>query len=287
MRNNWITKSLVIFIINTNIVKANCTPTPDCQSIGYTESSCDGKFIRCPFDTTKLFCIPCDNDYKYTCNDSNTFSGIGSPCNGRYASCECIEGASFYNGECVCNTTCSVGNIYYTDGTCSSCIISNKKIAGIIVKDNELIMSPLTSLPWGPTATDISSLNNISSEDYAKNDYNGRANTLSIVSELGENYTGSSGIYCYNYAPTDMENTKTQWYLPSYGELQTYICNNFTTLYPTTTKLGWQHFSQNFFWSSSENAYNLAWYAFSNNGHTNFDCGKNCTYRVTCLFSIK
>ena len=37
---------------------AVCTPTPDCASIGYTETSCETKSIKCPFDTSKLFVIP-------------------------------------------------------------------------------------------------------------------------------------------------------------------------------------------------------------------------------------
>ena len=43
------------------ITNAECVPVPDCASIGYTETSCDGDSIKCPFDTTKLKCIPCDS----------------------------------------------------------------------------------------------------------------------------------------------------------------------------------------------------------------------------------
>ena len=36
---------------------AECTSAPDCASIGYIETSCEGEFVRCPFDTSKLFCL--------------------------------------------------------------------------------------------------------------------------------------------------------------------------------------------------------------------------------------
>jgi len=45
---------LCILISSTSIAQAECTPTPDCASIGYTDTSCDGKFVRCPFDISNL-----------------------------------------------------------------------------------------------------------------------------------------------------------------------------------------------------------------------------------------
>ena len=53
---NWI---FVLSLIMTGEVKAACTPTPDCASIGYTETSCETDYLACPFDSTKLKCMPC------------------------------------------------------------------------------------------------------------------------------------------------------------------------------------------------------------------------------------
>ena len=96
---------------------ATCTPTPDCADMGYTETSCDGKFVRCPFDTSKLFCTPCDSKFQYTCSGDYIVSGEGNSCGNKYISCECVFGATFSNGDCICDTSCSVGNIYYSDKT--------------------------------------------------------------------------------------------------------------------------------------------------------------------------
>ena len=43
----------------TNSYAIECTPTPDCATLGYTKtaSDCSGvASIKCPFDTSKLFC---------------------------------------------------------------------------------------------------------------------------------------------------------------------------------------------------------------------------------------
>ena len=58
----WI---LVSSLTMTNAVHAECTPAPDCASIGYTETSCETTSLKCPFDTSKLYCLPCDTSFKY------------------------------------------------------------------------------------------------------------------------------------------------------------------------------------------------------------------------------
>ena len=108
---NWI---FVSSLTMTSIAKAACTPTPDCATIGYTETSCETDYLACPFDNTKLKCMPCDSTYRYSCIGENISKGIGDICNNKYVSCECEVGTTFVNGDCVCDTSCdTVGNIYY------------------------------------------------------------------------------------------------------------------------------------------------------------------------------
>ena len=59
LRKRGMTIGLIFFICTsmTSTVRAECVPYPDCSSIGYTETSCSGNFLRCPFDTTKMACI--------------------------------------------------------------------------------------------------------------------------------------------------------------------------------------------------------------------------------------
>lgn len=38
-------------------VYAACMPAPDCASLGYTAASCPNGGVKCPFDTSKWFCL--------------------------------------------------------------------------------------------------------------------------------------------------------------------------------------------------------------------------------------
>ena len=86
----------VIGLVPFNVY-GECTPTPDCASIGYTETSCETDYLACPFDSTKLKCIPCDSSYRYDCSGDNITGGTGSACGGKYASCECSSTDYVFN----------------------------------------------------------------------------------------------------------------------------------------------------------------------------------------------
>ena len=73
----------VIGLVPFNVY-GECTPTPDCVSIGYTETSCEGDSLKCPFDTSKLYCVPCDSSFKYTCDGENVANAVGVSCGGKY-----------------------------------------------------------------------------------------------------------------------------------------------------------------------------------------------------------
>ena len=74
----------------TGIVRAECVPQPNCASIGYTETSCETQAVKCPFDATKLYCLPCDSKYQYSCSGVGE-SGSGNSCKGKYESCTCAD----------------------------------------------------------------------------------------------------------------------------------------------------------------------------------------------------
>ena len=79
-------------------VSAQCIPSPDCASLGYIETSCEGDSLKCPFDTSKLYCVPCDSSFKYACNGDNVANTVGDACNNKYVTCNCVAGATFNNG---------------------------------------------------------------------------------------------------------------------------------------------------------------------------------------------
>ena len=266
---------LLLTPITTN---AECTPTPDCASIGYTQTSCEGDSLKCPFNTTMLKCMPCDSSFKYTCDGENVASVVGSACGGKYVSCECVAGAVFNNGACICDTSCSVGNIYYSDKTCSSCLDNTKIPIGIVVKDNEIIIAnDRPNIPWGSVG-EISGLG--TSLD---TDYNGQHNTDLIVATLTNDTISTSGaVYCNEYSPTGMENTKGKWYMPAAGELRDYLYSNITKIHSTSNKLGLKSI-YNWCWTSTSLNANYSYYFKpSNNGFGTYH--KSSTNVATLCF---
>ena len=246
---------------------AECTPTPDCESIGYTETSCEGASLKCPFDISKLYCIPCDSSFRYDCSGDNITGGEGDTCGGKYVSCECNAGSVFKNGECTCpssvaETDCLVGTIYYPNGKCSNDYVACLNPVGLVVKNNSLVMSPIVSREWGTDGIDVDTLTN--EGNYPTNNYTGKNNTALLVEfQTTEGLTSenSAAIYCNEYAPTGMESSKGQWYLPAAGELYSYVYNNYSTLNPVATIMGWdRYFDRNEFWSSTEKSSGYAWW---------------------------
>ncbi|MBQ8436195.1 MAG: hypothetical protein IJX20_00940 [Alphaproteobacteria bacterium] len=260
---------------------ADCTPTPDCASIGYTATSCDGDSLKCPFDTSKLFCIPCDSSYKYDCTGDNSTGGVGDACGGKYASCACSGGGEFNNGTCP--QSCTVGMIYYSDKSCSSTYDSSKTAIGVVVKDNELIAAlTVPDMAWSSAYTDTS-LTNYSSSTDAKTDYNGKSNTAVIVAaHPSETTSNNAAIYCNSY--TTAGTSAGDWYLPAAGEVYDYIYSNYSAV-----KAGWDlvgtTISDSWFWSSSEDGSNYAWGVGSSNGSVS-TYTKNHSYSVSCLLAL-
>ena len=283
--------TLLGYILMTNIANAACTPTPDCASIGYTETSCEGASLKCPFDITKMKCMPCDSSYRYNCTGDNITGGVGDTCGGKYVTCACSEGSVFQNGACACDNSCTVGAIYYSDGTCSACVDSNKTAVGVVVKDNELVASiDIQYQYWSADRVNISGITETTDSSVAKADMDGKAHTLAIVDHYGVEVDTSSnaGVYCYNYAPAGMESTKNQWYLPAAGEIYEYFYGggtNYSKINATWTKLGIS-LSSKYFWSSSEYSTSNAWRVGSSGGNMgNYDkFSRNNS--VSCLLAL-
>ncbi len=277
----------VIGLVPFNVYAEPCTPTPDCADMGYTETSCSGKFVRCPFDTSKLFCTPCDSSFQYDCDGAYTAGGLGSTCGEKYVSCSCVEGATFTGGNCICDTSCSLGNIYYSDGTCSSCIETTKTAIGVVVKDNEVIMGMnFTTSLWSATNVDVSSLTNIQDKSVAKNDYDGVVNTGLIVSYFGVDAddTSNAALFCYNYTPAGLENSKTYWYLPAVGELYDYLHLNYDVLTSTYKRLGRASIQLRLS-TSTEYGTNHNWFLTTDNGDFGW-ISKYNAISVVCFLAI-
>lgn len=50
---------LILCISFTTNAWAACSPMPSCGDLNYTDTTCKGAFLTCPFDTTKKKCLDC------------------------------------------------------------------------------------------------------------------------------------------------------------------------------------------------------------------------------------
>ena len=266
---------LTVSLFSLNAEAQECVDAPSCTDLGYTqtEADCPNGSIKCPWDTDLVFC-GCGDDYQYTCNGTNEIAG-DSKCGDYYASCNCKSGYKWEDGKCVSSRPkCNIGDIYYTDNTCSTAGDYNgTKIAlGIVVYVNSdgvggQIMSPWpidangnktssnnTTIPWGKT-TDISTLPNYSSASSASTDYDSCGNTDKIVT------AGSASDYpaawaTRKYAPTS--ETAGKWCLPAAG-IMTNIYNKQTIIQNGFAAIGGVSFPTCCTWSSSENYTYSVW----------------------------
>ena len=271
-------------------VSAECVPSPDCASIGYTETSCDGDSLKCPFDSSKLKCFPCDSSFRYSCTGENITGGIGNTCNGKYVDCECKERTIFTNGKCVCDTSCDVvGNIVYSDRSCSSCNLTDKIPVAIVAHkdENKRLIIPLNTpyKRWSSYNADVTILENLETAEIAKLDMDG-ANNSQRIRELfaSDNETNNAAWYCYNLELEGFEEYKNQWYLPAAWELYNYYYGNITSIKKAFSTLGITTYNT-CFWSSSENNIHRAWSVWSDDGGLRLD-GKNGSYKTTCFLAI-
>ena len=235
--------------------------------------------------------VVCGEEYKYACLPNvatHIAGGSGFSCGGNYQSCKCDKRYVWKDGACVCDETCSVGNILYSDYTCNSCKVEGKTPIGVISYasgSNRLAINLSQELKeWGGYGKDISELTNYTSESMSKNDFSGKSNTSIIVSALGDTANYAAG-YCYNYATTGT--SKGQWYLPAQGELYETIWTNETAVNSGLSVAGGTLIQTGYHWSSSEYSSNDAWSVYAGYGYVNYTSKTNNLGYVRCLLSFE
>ena len=264
----------------------------------------------CNGTTGTYVCSKSPHSHSFTC-PSGTYS-TSSSCSAGFTTvsktCVCgeVSGAVCYK----CNSggssssssssssgggtsgSCTVGSYYYTDKTCSSSYNSSKTVAGIVVKDNALVMSEPVHIPWSTFSTNVSGLTDIHDSSTAIADMNGKSNTSAIVSEhqvSGETPSSSAALYCYHYYgnSAEMYGTLNNWYLPAAGELHNYVSNNrIMFVSRACDTLGWDYWCGMInFWSSSEYNDGAAWVG-DISGNTAINVSKSSLLPVSCFLDI-
>ena len=270
----------------------------DCAGDGFIQCANGGKIgtevcWRGDEKWYKECCAPCD-DYPYLENQIPEGYVKGDSCDScdgmKYKTKvgECATDYKWENGACVstCDKTCSVGNILYSDHTCSSCKVSGKTPIGVVsyASGSTRLAINLVNMkmPWGGSGTDISGLTNYTSGSTAKNDFSGKSNTSIIVSALGDTSSYAAG-YCYNF--TTSGTSKGDWYLPAQGELYATVWTNKTAVNSGLRAAGGTAINNTYYRSSSEYSYTNAWNVTANGG-VNYGSKGNPFY-VRCVLAFE
>ncbi len=272
---------------------AQCVETTNCETLGYTETSCNGgKGVKCPFGN-KWACLGANEEeckqkfcdeygFTLTCTGTGYAGGSGQACGGKYAQCTCASGYKWKDGACQQKapdySECKIGTLFYSDGTCSSDKLSGKEPLGVVVYEKTasesgwvMTVNPVAKgIAWGVLGTTTGVTDKAASASCP--------NTQKLVA-LGNGY--KAAMTANNYSAGGKK-----WCLPSYDVLNN-INNqtNFTKVNTGITTaggtiLGDVSSAGEYVWSSSEISRNAVWYFYANASGT-FDMrgySKNYTY---------
>ncbi len=299
MRKVFLLMTTALFSFEVWAQTEECVEAPSCTELGYTrtEDECPTGSVKCPWNTGLVYC-ECGEDYKYTCDSDNEKAG-DSQCNGLYAACSCADGSKWENGGCVVDTSCTMGRIYYTDGSCSApaAYTTSKTVLGIVVYVTDdgqhgQIMAPwwldkngnrsssCVGMEWGPKDTDILELPNVTSVTSAKADFDSCGYTDKIVA-AGNADTYPAAWATRKYAPTSA--TSGKWCLPAAGVLRN-IQENWGAISTVVNKVGGaSDLGTPWVWSSSEFSNDSAWYAYFDIGRLGPD---NKNYHYGCVVPV-
>ena len=265
-----LTSVLLAVPFYTGNVSAQCMNSINCQTLGYTKTSCTkggvkcptGNYWYCPKDTTTP---QCSSSYKYTCT-GYLQSPSGTACNGLYTSCTCTSGYQWTNGSCqkkeiawgTCTglvQNCSIGDILNSDGTCSTNKISGKTPIGVVVYKSgncgqALALESIGEERWSTTTMDIPGIPNYGLEHYASLDFESCENTEAIYSTIQHAIRNIASVV-KGYVPSGIPQTGTKWCVPALGIWKN-ISENLTAINNAILRAGGKKVDYEQHWSSTE-----------------------------------
>ena len=237
--------SVGVMVVSAGSVYAACIPTPSCASLGYeSSSSCEGG-IKCPFG----------NAWNCTLTDiKNKVTEITTEITEIKKVIE--EGGG--------NKNCQIGNIYYSDKSCSVSYDASKTPIGVVVyvdgqgHGQVMALKSIGNYKWGPEGVDIPTLANFESEENASYDLNSCVNTQKIMA-AGDKSTYPAAWAAHEYKTEGTE--AGDWCLPAAGVFTSYY-NNQQLVNIGMTNAGGEQIEENSYnWSSSEDGSYRAWYS--------------------------
>ena len=259
-----------------NLTFAQCVATQDCATLGYTETSCSGgSGVKCPFGNYWA-CFKSDSEvcqqYGFTLSCTGGQIGVGKACNGKYSECTCTSGYIWNDSSQTCEDpiiTCTIGALYYSDGTCSDKLESSKTLLGVVIYEKSayengwvMTVNPIkTDIRWSLETVDIPGLGSFSS---TPTDIQASCTNTDVITAYGNSSTYPAAWAAKNYSPSGTPSGRS-WCLPSGGLLNN--INNSVNFAKVNagitiaggTILGDGYYGYEYVWSSSEYDYYYAW----------------------------
>ena len=239
-----ITTSVLAFT-SASLVRAQDCAITDCSALGYTETSNRGNCLKCPFGNA------------WACPNIKPEWG---KCNGSAKNC-------------------NIGDILYSDGTCSPQNISGKTpIAVVVYKSADgkcaqaMALKSIGSYRWSLDHIDIPTLTNFTSAESASYDFNSCSNTEKLLA-AGDKNNYSAAWFTHEYKTEGTE--AGDWCLPAAGVFTSYYNNQKLVNAGMMNAMGASIGTGSYNWSSSE--YGSA-YAWASNFMENYGLSYNYRY---------
>ena len=267
-----------------------------CTGTGYAGGAgdaCDGKYTSChcssPYAWDGSACS-CPSAYQYSCTGDRYVGGAGEACNGKYTSCKCTVGYCWIDkvcgkpqatlGQCTGYAAqCSIGDILFSDGTCSADVADGKTPIAVVVyiSDdgcgqalalNDVVSGGNREFQWAPCSQygsmiqypcreDVTALPNLSEEE-ASQDFASCDNCKKIATQSCSHPARDMAL---KYTTTGTN--AGDWCLPAAGIFTSYI-NNKEAIDTGFRRAGGEELSADT-WSSSEAMSSEAWrYEYNN-----------------------
>ena len=217
--------------INAGTFFSSTRGSSTCAIEVYTNEEYESNGISCTYDSQKQARIPFVMSYAKWLGDSS-------------------------NEEI--STFCKLGDILYSDKSCSSSLESGKTPIGIVFNSANRLAIALEESPsklkWSTENIDIDDIKNYG-RGGSLHDYSGKNNTSAIVQQGISKYPAAKYAYEYSTAGTKAGD----WYLPAAGETYDIYVNR-SKLENQLRALGKNmNLSYLSLWSSSEHSDRYAW----------------------------
>ena len=229
------------FVLCGGIVQANaaCIATPSCTAMGYTSSSSCINGIKCPF-----------GEY-WNCANSDLSNKITE-----------LETAITLIEKDMALRLCKIGDVFYSDMTCSALMQVDKTPIGVVVYIDErghgqaMALKSIGEYKWSTEYVDIIDLDN-RFESSASKDYESCKNTEILLTQ-GDKITYPAVWAAHEY---NTEGTSAgDWCLPAAGIFTSYK-NNQSAINTGFSRAGGIIFTtDDYAWTSTEEGNEYAWY---------------------------